>query len=54
VRKPLRKVHEAIQGLLDNISIADMCDPEETGACASAGESPELVGIGAPARNNFV
>ena len=29
VREPLRKVHEAIQGLLENISIADMCDSED-------------------------
>ena len=52
VREPLRKVHEAIQGLLENISIADMCDPEEAAPCST--HEPDLVGIGAPLRNNIV
>jgi Rrf2 family protein len=29
VREPLRKVHEGIQNLLGNITIADMCEGEE-------------------------
>lgn len=29
VREPLRKVHEGIQNLLEQMSIADMCDAEE-------------------------
>ena len=52
VREPLRKVHEAIQGLLENISIADMCDPEEAAPCSQ--HETDLVGIGAPLRNNIV
>ena len=52
VREPLRKVHEAIQGLLENISLADMCDPEEAPVCATP--EHELIGIGVPARNVIV
>lgn len=38
VREPLRKVHEGIQQLLQNITIADMCDEEEpvAGSCGSS------------------
>ena len=56
VREPLRKVHEAIQGLLENISIADMCDSEEHVSSCGVEEHP-LVGIGAahaPLRNDIV
>lgn len=59
VREPLRKVHEAIQNLLENLSIADMCETEEAGACQSEHEHP-LVGIGSRAgapvssRNNIL
>jgi FeS assembly SUF system regulator len=36
VREPLRKVHDGIQSLLANLTIADMCEEEEelTPACA--------------------
>ena len=59
VREPLRKVHEAIQGLLENLSIADMCDPGETVAgCHSSDHESELVGIGqqtsGPFRNELL
>ena len=42
VREPLRKVHEGIQNLLSNISIADMAeeDREHMAACAPAGPVP--------------
>ena len=40
VREPLRKVHEGIQNLLANITIADMCEDEEQGAaCADHSDS---------------
>jgi Rrf2 family protein len=32
IREPLRKVHESIQLLLQNITIADLCDEEEQSA----------------------
>lgn len=35
VKEPLRKIHEGIQQLLTNLSIADMCDDEEDGGCGS-------------------
>lgn len=36
VREPLRKVHESIQALLANMTVADMCDGEEpAGSCSS-------------------
>jgi FeS assembly SUF system regulator len=61
VREPLRKVHVAIQNLLENISVADMCDAEETSAaCCSSDHEPELVAIGekhgsaAPLRTEIV
>jgi FeS assembly SUF system regulator len=36
VREPLRKIHEGIQSLLGNLTIADMCEEEEelTPPCA--------------------
>ncbi|MDZ4803106.1 MAG: Rrf2 family transcriptional regulator [Bryobacteraceae bacterium] len=37
VREPLRKVHEEIQRLLENISIADMCDEEDAVAGCGPG-----------------
>lgn len=43
VREPLRKVHEAIQGLLENISIADMCEDE---AVVSCHPDAQLIGAG--------
>ncbi len=37
VREPLRKVHEGIQRLLENMTIADMCDEDEASAgCGSS------------------
>jgi Rrf2 family protein len=33
VREPLRKVHEGIQNLLGNITIADMCEDEDHAGC---------------------
>jgi FeS assembly SUF system regulator len=33
VREPLRKVHESIQNLLGNITIADMCEDDEPAGC---------------------
>ena len=39
VREPLRKVHQGIQNLLGNITIADMCDDEEPAGCAQEGGS---------------
>lgn len=33
VREPLRKVHEGIQNLLGNMTIADMCEDEEPVGC---------------------
>jgi len=49
VREPLRKVHEGIQSLLENITIADMCEAEEPpAACAHDEETPEVYTI-APA-----
>lgn len=55
VREPLRKVHEAIQGLLENISIADMCDSDEPATTCGIPDAP-LVGISAhvPLRNEIV
>jgi Rrf2 family protein len=35
VREPLRKVHEGIQKLLSDMTIADMRDDEETSDCGS-------------------
>jgi DNA-binding IscR family transcriptional regulator len=32
VREPLRRVHEGIQSLLENITIADMCEDEDSAA----------------------
>ena len=47
VREPLRKVHEEIQRLLENISIADMCAEEEEAACSGNHRKPdELVMVG--------
>jgi FeS assembly SUF system regulator len=40
VREPLRKVHEGIQNLLGQMTIADMCEDEEPASgCASDGSS---------------
>lgn len=47
VREPLRKVHEGIQQLLGNISIADMCAEEEAeAACSGHTKSEPLVMVG--------
>lgn len=54
VREPLRKVHEAIQSLLENISIADMCDREDPATCPPPHDSRELVGIGAARRTEII
>ena len=43
VREPLRKVHEGIQQLLANISIADMCEGEESSACCAPPAATELI-----------
>lgn len=42
VREPLRKVHEGIQNLLANITIADMCEDEEHGAGCSHDNGSQL------------
>lgn len=34
VREPLRKVHDSIQTLLGNMSIASMCDDSDASSCA--------------------
>jgi Rrf2 family protein len=38
IREPLRKVHESIQQVLDNITIADMCEDDDSAgpACHTA------------------
>lgn len=47
VREPLRKVHEGIQRLLENISIADMCVEEEAEpGCSGNSRLDELVVFG--------
>src|SRR3954452_16912468 len=44
VREPLRKVHEEIQKLLGNITIADMCEEDETvAACTGAGALMDIL-----------
>ena len=43
VREPLRKVHEGIQNLLENLSISDMCEDEEIAAHACGGTQPEVL-----------
>lgn len=48
VREPLRKVHESIQQLLKEITIADMCEEEESAqGCAVQGNArlDELVSV---------
>ena len=42
VREPLRKVHEGIQNLLANITIADMCEDEEQGAACADHSGSQL------------
>jgi len=47
VREPLRKVHEGIQRLLENITIADMCVEEEGEAgCSGHSRLDDLIVVG--------
>jgi Rrf2 family protein len=47
VREPLRKVHEGIQRLLENITIADMCAEEEPEhGCSGHSGLADLVLVG--------
>lgn len=42
VREPLRKLHEGIQQLLENMTIAEMCKDEDgSAACAPAADTTE-------------
>jgi Rrf2 family protein len=43
VREPLRKVHEGIQNLLENMSISDMCDEEEGSSSTGCAQGPETL-----------
>jgi len=55
IREPLRKVHEGIQTLLQNMTIADMCDDdEELAAPVCAPEVPVLAGVESSDPDSFV
>jgi len=55
VREPLRKVHEGIQSLLQNMTIADMCDDgEELTASLCTPEVPVLAAVASSDPKSFV